>query len=130
MIDLNVEGISLQLQLKVEDDGSLKLDFGEGSVSMTVDGVGEMGTVKHFKIDQQMLERELGAPLSKMIRDAIHECVSPAEGETEKLCVKNLSKSENMPYSHDHVDGNCPHPDCQGKDGNDWSWQYTANSAN
>lgn len=101
MINLNVEGISFHMQLKVEDDGTLTMSFADGSVSLTADGVPEMTTIKHFNLEEQLLEEFLGAPLAKMIRDAIHATIAPAEGEEQKADIINLLKSDEVTVTYD-----------------------------
>jgi len=131
MIDLNVESITFQMHLKVEPDGSFKLVFSEGTASMSADEAPEMSTTKQITSTKELSEAQLGAPLSKMIRDAIHDCVKSEDPDLEsKLCIKNLSKSNNMPDSstHEHTPGKCVDPDCKDKNDDDWSWEYEANS--
>lgn len=106
MINLNVEGISFHMQLKVESDGTLTMLFADGSVSLTADGVPEMTTIKHFNLNEQLLEEFLGAPLAKMIRDAVHATIAPAEGEERKADIINLLKSDDPGISDIAYDAN------------------------
>ena len=94
MINLNVDGISFHMQLKVENDGTLTMEFADGSVSLSADGVPEMSTVKHFNLNEELLEEFLGAPLAKMIREAIHSTIAPAEGQEAKAKIINLLESD------------------------------------
>ena len=100
MIDLNVKGITLQMHIVVNDDGSFTVRYGEGNVSLealdasdlTTSRAITLNTPKPAENEDQVLmtESEMGAKLAGLIREAIEKCV-----DHETLCTHNVDTLDN-----------------------------------
>ena len=97
MIDLNVKGITLQMHIVVNEDGSFTVRYGEGNLSLEAYSAPELTTSRSITLnapvpaegEEQVLmdESEMGAKLAGLIREAIEQCI---DKENSDLCTKNV----------------------------------------
>lgn len=99
MINLNVKGITIQMHIVVNDDGSFTVRYGEGNVSLEALDASDLATSRAITLNTPkpaenedqvlMTESEMGAKLAGLIREAIEKCV-----DHKTLCTHNVKTVE------------------------------------
>lgn len=112
MIDLNVKGITIQMHIVVNDDGSFTVRYGEGNVSLSAEDAADLTTSRAITLNTpkpargeeqvMMTESEMGAKLAGLIREAIADCI---DKENSGLCTKNVKNLEDWNDLVNHLEG-------------------------